>query len=173
MYSEYYTIRYTRRGKNVSPLLGKSFLAYFSVDFRILFFKVRKKSRAKFDVFIKNLSDDFLTIFYWKKFSWCYFWVRTGKSKQSTVPSIAHQTKSFRLPTTNFLVVNVHTCRRPQKKNQGRSTYRKETASIETGSRFSAVGVLYNSVLYNSVHCTYSISIYVLYLVGEEGREVG
>ena len=103
--------------------------------------KVRKISRAKFDVFIKNLSDDFLTIFYWKKFLWCYFWVRTGKSKQSTVPSIAHQTKSFRLPTTNFLVVNVHTCRRPQKKNQGRSAYRKETASIETGSRFSAAGV--------------------------------
>ena len=67
--------------------------------------------------------------------------MRTGKSKQSTVPSIAHQTKSFRLLTTNFLVVNVHTCRHPQKKNQGHSTYRKETASIEAGSCFSVVGV--------------------------------
>ena len=127
----------------MSPLCGKSFLAYFSVDFRIFFFKVRKISRVKFDVLIKNLSDDFLTIFYWKRFSWCYYWVRrrTGKSKQSTVPSKAHQTKSFRLLTTNFLVVNVHTCRHPQKKNQGHSTYRKETASIEAGSRFSVVGV--------------------------------
>ena len=155
MYSEYYTIRYTRRGKTW-------FLAYLSVDFQILFFKVCKKSRAKFDVFKKNVSHDFLTIFYWKKFSWCYFWVRTGKSKQSTVPSIAHQTKSFRLPTTNFLVVNVHTCRRPQKKNQGRSTYRKETASIETGSRFSAAGVYteLNYTLYSTVPYSIVLAIH-------------